>query len=98
LRGAGRAGRKPTLTHEQLAEVDQALARGAEANGYTTDLWTLPRVAKVIERVAGSPTTRGMSGTSCATSWAGPGSGQRAERSNATMKLSSSGSRSAGHD
>jgi transposase len=53
LRGAGRAGRKPKLRDEQLATVEEALANGAEANGYTTDLWTLPRVAEVIERVTG---------------------------------------------
>src|SRR5207302_2935016 len=34
LRGAGRAGRKPKLNDEQLAKVEQALAKGAEANGY----------------------------------------------------------------
>jgi len=53
LRAAGRAGRKPKLSHEQLDQVQVALAEGAEANGYTTDLWTLPRVAEVIERVTG---------------------------------------------
>jgi transposase len=53
LRGAGRAGRKPKLSEAQLIEVEQALANGAEANGYATDLWTLPRVAAVIERVTG---------------------------------------------
>lgn len=53
LRGAGRAGRKPKLSDAQVAEVEQALANGAEANGYATDLWTLPRVAAVIERVTG---------------------------------------------
>ena len=53
LRGAGRAGRKPKLSDAQLADVEHALAQGAEAYGYTTDLWTLPRVAEVIERVTG---------------------------------------------
>src|SRR5712692_1759959 len=53
LRGAGRAGRKPKLNEAQLAKVQEALTRGAEANGYTNDLWTLPRVAEVIERVTG---------------------------------------------
>jgi transposase len=53
LRGAGRAGRKPKLTADQLANVEEALAKGAEANGYTTDLWTLPRVAEVIEHATG---------------------------------------------
>jgi len=53
LRGAGRLGRKPKLSAAQLAQVEAVLARGAEANGYVTDLWSLPRVAEVIERVTG---------------------------------------------
>ena len=53
LRGAGRAGRKPKLSQEQLHQVEVALAAGAEANGYPNDLWTLPRVAEVIRRVTG---------------------------------------------
>jgi transposase len=53
LRAAGRAGRRPKLTSDQLVEVEGALATGAEANGYPTDLWTLPRVAEVIERLSG---------------------------------------------
>jgi transposase len=53
LRAAGRAGRKPKLSDDEFAKVEQALARGAEANGYVTDLWTLPRVAEVIQRVTG---------------------------------------------
>lgn len=53
LRGAGRAGRLPKVTTEQLVQVEWTLARGAEANGYPNDLWTLQRVADVIERVTG---------------------------------------------
>lgn len=53
LRAAGRAGRKPKLTVEQLAAVEAALERGPLDNGYATDLWTLARVAEVIERVTG---------------------------------------------
>ena len=53
LRGAGRAGRRPKLSRAQLAKVERALTKGAEANGYTADLWTLPRVAEVIERLTG---------------------------------------------
>jgi transposase len=53
LRAAERAGRPPKLSAAQLAKVEQALAKGAEANGYPNDLWTLPRVAEVIERVTG---------------------------------------------
>src|SRR3954453_18208308 len=38
LHGAGRAGRLPKLNREQLAQVEVALAEGAEANGYPNDL------------------------------------------------------------
>jgi transposase len=53
LRAAGRAGRLPKVSGEQLASVEVELAKGAEANGYPNDLWTLKRVAEVIERVTG---------------------------------------------
>ena len=53
LRAAGRAGRLPKVSPDQLAQVEIALAKGAEANGYPTDLWTLQRVAEVIERLTG---------------------------------------------
>jgi transposase len=33
--------------------VERALLAGAEAHGFDTDLWTLPRVATVIERLTG---------------------------------------------
>lgn len=54
LRGAGRAGRKPKLTESQRRVLDQALRRGARAHGFRTELWTLPRVAQVIERTCGA--------------------------------------------
>jgi transposase len=53
LRAAGRAGRLPKLSREQLAQVEVELTKGAEANGYATDLWTLKRVAEVIEWMTG---------------------------------------------
>jgi transposase len=53
LRAAGRAGRLPKLSRDQLVQVEAELAQGPEANGYATDLWTLARVADVIERVTG---------------------------------------------
>ena len=53
LNGATRAGRKPLLGKEQLALVEQELLRGATANGYQTDLWTLPRVATLIKTITG---------------------------------------------
>ena len=51
--GAGRAGRRPKLDGAQCKQVDEALRQGAQAHGFGTDLWTLPRVAAVIERVTG---------------------------------------------
>jgi transposase len=53
LRSVGRVGRPAKLSTAQLAKVEKALAKGAEANGYVTDVWTLPRVAEVIERLTG---------------------------------------------
>ena len=53
LRGAGRAGRLPKLSSEQLVDVEAALARGAEANGYATDPVDVDGVAEVIKRVSG---------------------------------------------
>jgi len=53
LLGAGRAGRLPRLSDEQLAQVVGALKSGPRANGFSTDLWTLKRVADVIESVTG---------------------------------------------
>jgi transposase len=53
LRAAGRAGRRPKLNRDQLICVEAALANGAEANGYSNDLWTLDLAAEVIQRVTG---------------------------------------------
>jgi len=53
LVGAGRAGRLPRLSDEQLADVVTALERGPRANGFATELWTLARVADVIEATTG---------------------------------------------
>jgi transposase len=53
LLGAGRAGRRPRLSTAELDAVDQALRKGPEVFGFDTDLWTLARVAAVIERLTG---------------------------------------------
>ena len=45
--------RKSKLSAEQLGQVENALVNGAAANGYQTDVWTLPRVAEVIQHVTG---------------------------------------------
>ena len=43
----------PKLSDEQLAQVEQALLKGPRANGFSTEMWTLARVADVIETVTG---------------------------------------------
>jgi len=53
LRGAGRAGRKPRLSADQFAQVEEELLRGPTAHGYATELWTLPRIAHLIREVTG---------------------------------------------
>ncbi len=51
LKAAGRAGRKPRLGPEDFAAIDRALRAGPAEHGFSTDLWTLPRVAIVIKRI-----------------------------------------------
>ena len=45
----GPAGPKSKLTSEQTRQVTKALLAGPAAHGYKTALWTLPRVAALIE-------------------------------------------------
>ncbi|NUT51780.1 MAG: helix-turn-helix domain-containing protein [Saccharothrix sp.] len=56
LAGAGRAGRLPRLSDDQLAEVETKLAEGPKAHGFPTDLWTLAHAAAQAgrERVGSS--------------------------------------------
>jgi transposase len=53
LRKAGRAGRKPRLSAEDLQAIEGGLKRGPEALGYETGLWTARRVARLIEQECG---------------------------------------------
>src|SRR5512132_3214507 len=53
LRGAGRAGRRPRLSQTELDAVEEALGKGPEAFGFDTELWTLARIAAVIEQLTG---------------------------------------------
>src|SRR5262245_60843914 len=53
LKVVARAGCKPRLDAQQLAEVDAALRRAAQAHGFSTELWTLSRIATVIARRTG---------------------------------------------
>ena len=53
LASKGPAGRKPKLAPTQTQAVVEALLEGPAAQGYKTQLWTLPRVAALIEEVTG---------------------------------------------
>jgi transposase len=53
LYSRGPSGPTPRLSDAQLATVEQTLLKGATANGFTGELWTLERIALVIERLTG---------------------------------------------
>jgi len=53
LAGAGRAGRRPRLSEAERRSLDRALLKGPLAHGFPTDLWTLKRIAIVIESITG---------------------------------------------
>jgi transposase len=53
LKSKGQAGRKPRLNAQQRGEITAALIQGPEAQGYRTNLWTLPRVALLIKGLTG---------------------------------------------
>jgi transposase-like protein len=54
LRSRGPSGPAPRLSDAQLAQVEQALLKGATANGFTGELWTLERIALVVKRLPAS--------------------------------------------
>lgn len=53
LASKGPAGPKPKLSAAQTQQVTEALLAGPRAHGYKTALWTLPRVAGLIEDLTG---------------------------------------------
>jgi transposase len=53
LGSRGPSGPTPRLSDDQLATVEQALLEGATAHGFAGELWTLDRIAIVIERLTG---------------------------------------------
>src|SRR5262249_24724748 len=48
-----RPGRKPSLSDEQVNQLEQLLLQGAVQHGWLNNLWTCARVAKIIERAFG---------------------------------------------
>jgi transposase len=53
LHGAARTGRPSLLNANDQKRLITALKAGALAHGYSSDLWTLGRVGKVIETLTG---------------------------------------------
>jgi transposase len=53
LASKGPAGPKSKLAAEQTRTITEALLAGPAARGYKTALWTLPRVADLIEDLTG---------------------------------------------
>jgi transposase len=49
LKRPQRFGRPPKLSDAQRAELIEALKRGALAAGFTSELWTLPRIGMLIK-------------------------------------------------
>lgn len=50
LKSKGRSGAPPKLNGKQLIKVEALLLKGPKAQGYTTELWTLERIAKLIQK------------------------------------------------
>lgn len=50
LKSKGRSGAPPKLTEKQMKKIEVELVKGPIAHGYTTDLWTLERIAHLIKK------------------------------------------------
>jgi transposase len=53
LRSRGPTGRRPKIPDAALEGIEQALLEGALAHGFATDVWTLDRIAVVIQGLTG---------------------------------------------
>ena len=53
LRSTGPVGRPPELDAKHKRRLARELVRGPQAHGWKTDLWTLPRIARLIRRLFG---------------------------------------------
>jgi transposase len=54
LKSTPHTGRPPKLTASQMKRLEKLLLQSPEKHGYANDLWTLPRVAAVIQKHFGS--------------------------------------------
>lgn len=48
MKSGGKPGPKPKFSDEEVKQVGAELKRGAMAHGYTAELWTLPRVRRLV--------------------------------------------------
>ena len=53
LQSRGPTGRRPKVPDAQLEAIERALLEGALADGFPTDVWTLDRIAVVIQGLTG---------------------------------------------
>jgi transposase len=53
LQSRGPTGRRPKVADDRLEAIQQALLEGALAHGFATDVWTLDRIAVVIQGLTG---------------------------------------------
>lgn len=53
LRSKGKPGARPRLTAADKRTVERVLLKGPTAAGYTTPLWTLERIQRVIRKETG---------------------------------------------
>jgi transposase len=53
LRSRGPTGRRPKVPDSALEPIERALLEGALAHGFPTDVWTLERIAVVIQGLTG---------------------------------------------
>ena len=53
LQSRGPTGRHPKVPDSALEGIEQALLEGALAHGFATDVWTLDRIAVVIQGLTG---------------------------------------------
>ncbi len=58
LRAVPRSGRPTLVPRDRLAALPDLLAKGALAYGFSTDLWTIPRIIQVTEAEWGGPIHR----------------------------------------
>jgi transposase len=53
LHAIPRSGRPPFVPPATMATLPEILAQGALSHGYSTDLWTIPRIVETLQRAWG---------------------------------------------